>query len=59
MSRLVTLAASVFELSCGKTDRHTDKWSYKPYPPLARVTATPMVSFTICHLVEHAASCAM
>jgi len=25
MSRLVILAASVFEISCRKTDRHTDK----------------------------------
>jgi len=25
MSILVILAASVFEISCGKTDRHTDK----------------------------------
>jgi len=25
MSRLMILAASGFEISCGKTDRHTDK----------------------------------
>jgi len=25
VSRLVILVASVFEISCGKTDRHTDK----------------------------------
>jgi len=26
MSSLVIIAASVFEISCEKTDRHTDKW---------------------------------
>ena len=30
---LVILAASVFEISCGKTDRQTDKQSWKPHPP--------------------------
>jgi len=33
--RLVILAASVFEISCGKADRHTDKRRWKHYPPTA------------------------
>jgi len=32
LSSLVILAAPVFEISCGKTDRHTDKRRWKPYP---------------------------
>jgi len=30
MSNLMILAASVFEISCGKADRHTDKRGLKP-----------------------------
>jgi len=34
MSRLVILAASVYEMSCGKTDRQTHRQTKvkKPYP---------------------------
>jgi len=32
VSSLVMLAASVFQISCGKADRHTDKRRWKPYP---------------------------
>jgi len=32
LSSLVILAASMFEISCRKTDRHTDKGSKNPTP---------------------------
>jgi len=32
MTSLVILAVSVFEISCGKTDRHTDRRRQNPSP---------------------------
>jgi len=33
MSNLVIVAGAVFEISCWKTDRHTDKRRRKTVPP--------------------------
>jgi len=45
-TRSMILAASVFEMLCGKTDRHTDKRRLKPYPPWVNVSLARNLSGT-------------